>query len=147
MSSLSYSATTRAEVVAASLAAANPVTGEAIHVTVGPDGIEAVAPAGVVATLVTPETGAVCCGVRGAFCDYAHFFADEGAAAGWLEDRGTGARGVTLPLEPAFAVACLLSRQAGISDGGQMTADGTAEAALRSAGQRPTETFERPTVE
>ncbi len=111
----------------------DPVTGEAIQVAVAPHGVQAVSPAGVVATLVTPDADAVCCGVRGAFCDYAHFFGSEGAAVGWLKERGTEARGLTLPLDQAFEVARLLLRHAGISDGGQTTGDSTAEAASHRA--------------
>lgn len=127
----------------------DPVTGSVIRLVVGPQGVESVSPADAVATVVTPDAAAVCCGVRGAFCDHAHFFTDRSAAARWLDGRPAATLGVTLPLADAFTLARLLAVRAGVAASGQATANFTADFTADSAHLRlrrgPDETLDRPT--
>jgi alkylmercury lyase len=125
----------------------DPVTRTMIHLAVGPEGVASAAPAQVVAAVVTPDAAAACCGVRGAFCDHAHFFTDEGAAGRWLAGRGLTARGVTLPLDDAFTLARLLADRAGAVADRATPADFATAAVPCAVGQGPGEPFDRPTSE
>ena len=76
-----------------------PHTGEAIRLTVRPDGVEAWAPRTVAVSIVLPERAAARNDVRGAFCDHVHYFRDDDAAQEWLAGRSSG---ILLPVEEAF---------------------------------------------
>ncbi len=61
-----------------------PVTGINIKLTVTPEGVEHVEPAGAVVSIVIPKDSDVCCDVRTAFCNDVHFFSSPEAASTWL---------------------------------------------------------------
>jgi alkylmercury lyase len=66
-----------------------PVTGNAIRLTVRPDGIESAEPEGAVLSIVVPGYSAACGpgqkgGAQGAVCSSMHFFRELEAATTWL---------------------------------------------------------------
>lgn len=92
----------------------DPVTGTMVRLVAGPGHVEWVSPPGVVAMVVVPSADQVCCGVRGAFCDYAWFFSSEERARAWLDARGATARGTVLSLADAFELGRrLVARRGG----------------------------------
>ena len=67
-----------------------PVTGEAIRLTVAPEGVRQLDPPGAVLSFVTPEEAKVRENVILNFCHYVYFFASAGAASKWVpENPGT----------------------------------------------------------
>ena len=83
-----------------------PRSGDEIRLTVRPDGIEEVHPAGAVVSIILPDAAAARSDVRGSFCKHVHYFVQEGAAAMWLVDHPGG---TILPAEEAFHVGRTLS--------------------------------------
>lgn len=77
------------------------VTGAPIRLTVTPTGVEALAPAEAVMSLVLPEGEMACCDVRGSFCNHVHFFSSAASTRKWLEEHPGGA---VLPVAEAFDV-------------------------------------------
>lgn len=97
----------------------DPTTGTVIRLVVDGVGVTSVTPVTAVATVVMPDAAAVCCGVRDAFCDYAHFFTDGEAADQWLGGRGMAAHGATARIADAFTLARSLAQT--LRDGGRLT--------------------------
>jgi alkylmercury lyase len=69
-----------------------PTTGDQIHLTVGPTGLQDVEPREAVMTIATPEVAVMrasesVADVQFAFCDWVHFFASPEAAHEWLQDN------------------------------------------------------------
>jgi alkylmercury lyase len=94
-----------------------PVTGEAISLTVSPEGPHDVGPEGTMLSLLTPERPFDANVVR-SFCHFVHFFASEQAARDWIaEHPGT----VTVSVDDGFRL-------------GQRTNAATFGAALDGAG-------------
>lgn len=84
-----------------------PVTGDAIRLTVRPDGIESAGPGGAVLSVVVPGYSAACKsgqkgGAQGAVCSSMHFFRDRQAASTWLVAQPDLA---ILTLEEAWTLA------------------------------------------
>lgn len=78
----------------------DPQTGEPIRLTVGPDCVEAVAPRGVVVSMLEPRKDMLE-DVVTRLCHYIHFFASDASGRAWT----TGHPGtVLLSLEDAFAL-------------------------------------------
>ena len=76
----------------------DPQTGEPIRLTVGPDCVEAVAPRGVVVSMLEPREDMLE-DVVTRLCHYIHFFASDASGRAWTtEHPGT----VLLSLEDAF---------------------------------------------
>ncbi len=81
------------------------VTGARVEITVSPDAIKRVDPAGAVMGLIVPEPAEVCCDLRRAFCDKVHFFSSSGAASEWAAEH----KGATiLSVDDAYRLARLL---------------------------------------
>lgn len=70
-----------------------PVTGETISLTVTPDEVRHLEPAGAVVSLVVPAASS---DIRGSFCCHVHFFASASAADDWLT-RHEGAEIINVP--------------------------------------------------
>ncbi len=81
-----------------------PVSGDVVRIQVRPDAVEKVEPASAVVSIVTPETVD---DVRGAFCQYVHFFRSPEAANAWLADH-PGA--VIISVAEAHALGRMLAR-------------------------------------
>lgn len=79
-----------------------PVTGEPITLVVSPEGIDELAPAGAVVSLVVPARAEACCDVRGSFCNHVHFFSSAQAAATW---QATNPDALILTVPDAAALA------------------------------------------
>lgn len=99
----------------AKIASTCPVTGEAIRLTTGPDGIESAEPEGMVLSIVVPGYSTACQpgqkgGAQGAVCSSMHFFRDREAASTWLVAQPDVA---ILSLEEAWE----LSRQVWLGEG------------------------------
>ena len=69
---------------AARVESACAVTGENIRLTVMPDGVDSLEPAGALVSIVIPQASEACCSVRGAFCNQVHFISSGEAASEWL---------------------------------------------------------------
>lgn len=84
----------------ADVASASPVSGEPVSLTVAPDRVERLEPAGAVVSFLTPDTS-FDGDVIASFCHYVHFFRTAAEADGW-----TAARDGTfhLAVQEAFAV-------------------------------------------
>ena len=90
-------------------------TGVPIRCSIGVDGIEELAPAAAVITLVAPDQEGAHCDGRGGFCRHAHFFASPAAAGRWRETH----TGFVLPVAQAHVVARRISAlRARMGDGG-----------------------------
>jgi alkylmercury lyase len=85
---------------------ADPLSGQTIRLTVTPQGVKEVRPAGVVVSLLRPD------GPRGSdvvesFCHFVHFFASRESAERWLADHpGT----FLLSVDEAFELGRLTNR-------------------------------------
>jgi alkylmercury lyase len=67
-----------------------PVTGEKIQLTVTPERVEEIYPAGVFMSFVTPQAGKIRENVILNFCHYVHFFSSAEAGSKWVsENEGT----------------------------------------------------------
>lgn len=73
-------------------------TGQAVRLTVGPEGVAEVSPAETVVSIVTPDDVST---VRTAFCNEVHFFASAEAAEPWLATHPGAA---VLPVADAFTL-------------------------------------------
>lgn len=82
-----------------------PATGAQVSLTVAPDGLHQIEPAGAVVSLVRPDASP---DIRGAFCCHVHFFASAAAADGWVAQH-EGAEVVSV--EDAFRLGQELARQ------------------------------------
>lgn len=80
-------------------------TATPVRLTVEPDSVTHVEPAGAVVSIVTPEQ---CTSVRSAFCEQVHFFADGEAAQDWLAEHPEA---TVLPVVEAFALGGQLIQQ------------------------------------
>jgi hypothetical protein len=78
----------------------DPVTGETISMTVQPEGITNVSPAGVMVSFIWP-TGPFDQNVVQTFCNFVHYFASQQSAEHWAAARDNI---VLLPLSEAFEV-------------------------------------------
>ncbi|QGK68713.1 organomercurial lyase MerB [Allosaccharopolyspora coralli] len=76
-----------------------------VRLTVEPDRVVGVEPAGAVVSLVTPGQ---CTSVRSAFCNQVHFFASPEAAQPWLSEHPEAA---VLPVAEAFTLGRQLAEQ------------------------------------
>ena len=91
----------------AQVSSACPVTGQPIHLTVTPEGVEQLNPPSGVMSLLIQEGLATCCNIREAFCAYSQFFASRQAASTWLSKRPDAH---LLPIEEAFTLGQKLAR-------------------------------------
>ena len=82
-----------------------PATGAPVSLTVAPDGLHQLDPAGAVVSLVRPDATS---DIRDAFCCHVHFFASAVAADGWIAQH-EGAEVVSV--ENAFHLGQELVRQ------------------------------------
>ena len=73
-----------------------PVSGKAIRLSVGPDGLRSVEPEGTVVSFLAPDESGFRRDVISAFCHYIHFFSSAEVGADWLE-RNPGTFLVSLP--------------------------------------------------
>jgi alkylmercury lyase len=71
-------------------------TGDVVRLTVIPQRVTSVEPAGSVVSIVTPSDVST---IRTSFCNHVHFFASEAAAAGWLAERPDA---TVVPVADAF---------------------------------------------
>lgn len=80
----------------------DPVTGQAISLTVSPDTVESVNPAGVLVSMNAPEAWETTSAVRliVTACHYIHFFASPESGQEWTESNPNT---VLLPVDQAFA--------------------------------------------
>lgn len=85
-------------------------TGTPVRLTVQPDRITHVDPAGAVVSLVTPEQVA---SVRTAFCHQVHFVADHQAAGPWLAEHPEA---TVLPVGEAFVLGQQLAQHQFLGD-------------------------------
>lgn len=80
----------------------DPVTGEAVSLTVAPDGVGEAAPQGIHVSFLAPGEAAFDENVIVNFCSYVHFFASAESGAAWVEGHpGT----FLLSLEDAVELA------------------------------------------
>ncbi len=84
-----------------------PATGVKVRLTVTPEGVERLEPAGAVVSIVTPDASKACCDIRGAFCNQVHFFSCSEAASTWLTERQGG---IILSVLDAYQVGRILTR-------------------------------------
>jgi alkylmercury lyase len=89
-------------------------TGVPIRCSIGVDGIEDLAPAAAVITLVAPDQEGAHCDGHGGFCRHAHFFASPAAAGRWRETH----TGFVLSVAQAHVVARRISALRAMADGG-----------------------------
>lgn len=82
-----------------------PVSGDVVRVKVSPDAVEKIEPASAVVSIVTPETVD---DVRGAFCQYVHFFRSPEAADAWLANHPAA---VIISVTEAHALGRMLARR------------------------------------
>lgn len=80
-------------------------TGAPIRLTVTPDGVRDLAPAGAMVSLVQPDASR---DIRGTFCCHVHFFASASAAEAWT---GTRKHVTIVSVEEAFRLGQELSRR------------------------------------
>ncbi|HQU16284.1 MAG: alkylmercury lyase MerB [Gammaproteobacteria bacterium] len=79
-----------------------PATGQPIRLTVGPQRVEAVAPARTVLSFLVPGAEDLRLHTISRFCHYVHFFASAAAGQGWMEHHeGT----YLMTLEDGFGLA------------------------------------------
>lgn len=90
-----------------------PATGEPIRMTVAPDGVEDLEPAGAVLSFPEPDIEACRRDVRGAFCDRSEFFRSAAAAR---ERFGTGGDVRVLTVEEGFELGRALRASAAAED-------------------------------
>jgi alkylmercury lyase len=84
-----------------------PVSGVPVRLTVTPERIARLDPAGALVSVVVPDAAAACADVRGAFCRHVHFFAGPDAGATW---RAAHPEATLVSVEEAYAMARLLAR-------------------------------------
>lgn len=65
-------------------------TGVPIRCSIGVTGLEALAPAAAVISLIAPEQAGACCDLQSSFCRQVHFFASPAAARTWQAAHQTG---------------------------------------------------------
>jgi alkylmercury lyase len=83
-----------------------PVTGADVHLTVGPEGVQASDPAPLAVSFPPPD--AACAqDITGSFCCHVHFLAGAQAAARW---RGDHDGAVVLDLDQAFELGRMATR-------------------------------------
>lgn len=82
-----------------------PVTGTKIQITVSPDGVEGLEPAGAVMAIIIPDASEACCNIRDAFCDQVHFFSSPEAASEWVREHEGAA---ILSVDDAHTLGLLL---------------------------------------
>jgi alkylmercury lyase len=85
-----------------------PESGDDIQVTVRPDGIQELDPAGAMVSIVLPDSAATQASVRNAFCDQVHYFRSPQATSTWLENHRDG---IVLPVAGAFEAGRILSER------------------------------------
>jgi alkylmercury lyase len=91
----------------ASVESSCPVSGVPVTLSVTPTGVQALAPAGAVVSVVIPEQGSACNGDRGTFCTQSLFFRSRQDALTWLASSLTAR---LLSVEEAYQVGRLISR-------------------------------------
>jgi alkylmercury lyase len=84
-----------------------PVSGVPVRLTVTPERIARLDPAGALVSVVVPDAAAACADVRGAFCRHVHFFAGPDAGAMW---RAAHPEATLVSVEEAYAMARLLAQ-------------------------------------
>ncbi len=82
----------------------DPVTKETIRITVGPEGVLAVEPAGAVLSFMMPNTDLIRADVIKSFCHYVHFFTSEDTAAKWISRSDKPGDMVILTLEDGYKI-------------------------------------------
>ncbi len=84
-----------------------PVTGQLIHLTATPEGLEHLDPSTGVLSVLLQEGLAPCCNIREAFCSFSHFFVERQVASTWLSQTPSAH---LLPIEEAFTLGQKLAR-------------------------------------
>ena len=92
----------------AQVASRCPVSGVRVRLTVTPEGIDYLDPAGALVSVVVPDASGARCDVRGVFCRHVHFFGGPEAGAAW---RAAHPEAVLLSVEDAHAVARFVAQK------------------------------------
>ncbi|HLQ24974.1 MAG TPA: organomercurial lyase MerB [Acidiferrobacterales bacterium] len=82
-----------------------PATGRPVSLTVAPDEVRNLEPAGAVVSLPLPEASA---DIRGSFCCHVHFFASASAADSWVSQHDGAA---VVSVEDAFRLGHEIARK------------------------------------
>ena len=82
----------------------DPETKESIRITVAPEGVLAVEPAGTVISFMMPNTDQIRADVIRSFCHYVHFFTSEDSAATWISRSDKPEDIVILSLEDGYRI-------------------------------------------
>ncbi|QBD80871.1 organomercurial lyase MerB [Ktedonosporobacter rubrisoli] len=85
-----------------------PVTHELVRLSVTPEKLEQLEPAGAYISLVLPEAAAVRCDIRGNLCNHIYFFSSKQAASTWQVAHPDI---VILPIEEAYAIGQRVARE------------------------------------
>ncbi len=104
----------------------DPVSNESVRLTVSPQGIEEVEPAGVCTSFMLPEADSLRVDVIRSFCHYVHFFASEETAEEWVSTSEKKADLVILSLVEAYRIGAEKNRRRYRDTLGAHTADGVA---------------------
>ncbi len=84
-----------------------PITQAPIRLSVGPEGISALAPAMAIVSLSIPDTHPDACN-RASFCDQGHFFASPQAAATWQAHHPEAC---ALPVEAVYQLGRMIAHR------------------------------------
>ena len=93
--------------VVASVESSCPVSGAPVTLSITPAGVQDLAPAGAVVSVVISEQGSACNGDRGTFCTQSLFFRSRRDALTW---RASSPTARLLSVEEAYQVGRLISR-------------------------------------
>ncbi len=85
----------------------DPETKESIRITVAPEGVLAVEPAGTVVSFMIPKTEQIRADVIRSFCHYVHFFTSEETAATWISRSDKPGDMVILSLEDGYKIGAM----------------------------------------
>jgi len=91
----------------ASVESSCPVSGAPVTLSITPAGVQGLAPADAVVSVVIPEQGSLCNGDRGTFCTQSLFFRSRREALTWQASSPTAQ---LLSVEEAYQVGRLISR-------------------------------------
>lgn len=80
----------------ASIASTDPVSGELVHATISPQGVERIEPA---TAVLTSRRGGDVADVRGSICQFGHYFTSRKTATAYVARQGSAAGEGGMPLE------------------------------------------------
>src|SRR5205085_7506414 len=84
-----------------------PITGRQVALSITPTGIEDLAPASAVVSLVIPASTAACDCDRAAFCNQGHFFSSREAASAWQAPHQNA---LILSVQDAYQLGLMLAQ-------------------------------------